>query len=359
MHSLLGSENWNNLQKVLANRFPTYNAAVSRKRALEGNNIDASDDDDEDEGTEDDVNDSTTPLNISVTNPDAARNIFFKYYWSAHQRFFRSLCISLKVDSAVQLAKDALQNGNAVVIGLQSTGEAGIEYEYSLNEKTAATIDFVSAPAATLKRILFKLFPLPKAPAKYSNSIVDQRKRQRYEDSLVDSTSESSACNDGAPYVGTTDDDNDDDDDDDDNDEYIVRPTRSRGAGSSISVASNAIIDTNGNAIDLTSPSSSPKTQSVSRKSHAPIVTPSPTTELATPVTTEEIEYYAAYNLRKEYLHRISMLRLPGNPLDILIHELGVDNVAEMTGRKRRLVRDSSGLVTYVTRKDSNGSLFL
>ena len=328
----------------MTTRFPSYNAAVSRKRALEGNDIDVNDDDDDEDKEDDDINDNITPLNVQVDDPDTARNVFLKYYWSAHQRFFRSLCISLKVDCAVKLAKESLQNGNAVVIGLQSTGEAGVEYEYSLNEKTAATIDFVSAPAATLKRILFKLFPLPKAPAKYSNSNIDQRKRQHVDDSA----SESSVCNDDVPYVGTT------DDDDDDNEVYVARPTRSRGAIPSNDVASNSIIDTNGNVIDLSS-SSPMKTPSASHKSQMPVVTPSPTAELAKPVTQAEMEYYAAYDLRRKYLHRINMLRLPGNPLDMLIHELGVDNVAEMTGRKRRLVHDSSGLITYVTRKDSNG----
>ena len=31
-------------------------------------------------------------------------------FWSAHQRFFRYLCISAKVEHAIMLAKDALRN---------------------------------------------------------------------------------------------------------------------------------------------------------------------------------------------------------------------------------------------------------
>lgn len=45
-------------------------------------------------------------------------------FWSAHQRFFRSLCIATKVPKAIELAKESLENDKCVVIGLQSTGEA-------------------------------------------------------------------------------------------------------------------------------------------------------------------------------------------------------------------------------------------
>ena len=40
------------------------------------------------------------------------------------QRFFKYLCIAAKVPEAIQLVKRGLQEGECVVIGLQSTGEA-------------------------------------------------------------------------------------------------------------------------------------------------------------------------------------------------------------------------------------------
>jgi hypothetical protein len=43
------------------------------------------------------------------------------------QRFFRHLCMSAKVPSAVRLVKQALREDKCVVIGLQSTGEARTE----------------------------------------------------------------------------------------------------------------------------------------------------------------------------------------------------------------------------------------
>lgn len=45
-------------------------------------------------------------------------------FWSAHQRFFKYLCIASKVSHAVELAKRSVKDGKCVVIGLQSTGEA-------------------------------------------------------------------------------------------------------------------------------------------------------------------------------------------------------------------------------------------
>jgi hypothetical protein len=45
-------------------------------------------------------------------------------YWGAHQRFFRCLCVAMKVPACVTEARNALARNEVVVIGLQSTGEA-------------------------------------------------------------------------------------------------------------------------------------------------------------------------------------------------------------------------------------------
>lgn len=45
-------------------------------------------------------------------------------YWSAHQRFFKYLCIAAKLSHTVELTKKSIQDGKCVIIGLQSTGEA-------------------------------------------------------------------------------------------------------------------------------------------------------------------------------------------------------------------------------------------
>tara|TARA_B110000858_G_scaffold8484_1_gene9064 strand:+ start:870 stop:4238 length:3369 start_codon:yes stop_codon:yes gene_type:complete len=45
-------------------------------------------------------------------------------YWGAHQRFFRALCMAIKVPELIETAKAALAADKCVVIGLQTTGEA-------------------------------------------------------------------------------------------------------------------------------------------------------------------------------------------------------------------------------------------
>ncbi|GBG27653.1 Protein strawberry notch-like 1 [Hondaea fermentalgiana] len=49
-------------------------------------------------------------------------------FWSAHQRFFKQLCVAFKVPDVVRLARGALADGHCVVIGLQSTGEAAVDF---------------------------------------------------------------------------------------------------------------------------------------------------------------------------------------------------------------------------------------
>ena len=51
-----------------------------------------------------------------------------KAYWGAHQRFFRQLITALKVPHVVAQCRQALEDGHCAVIGLQSTGEAGLNY---------------------------------------------------------------------------------------------------------------------------------------------------------------------------------------------------------------------------------------
>ena len=48
-------------------------------------------------------------------------------FWSAHQRFYKYLCIAAKVKQVVEVAKKAIESGKCVVINLQSTGESQTE----------------------------------------------------------------------------------------------------------------------------------------------------------------------------------------------------------------------------------------
>lgn len=63
-------------------------------------------------------------------------------FWSAHQRFFKYLCIASKVNHAVVVAREAVKCGKCVVIGLQSTGEAKTLEQLERDE--GELTDFVS-----------------------------------------------------------------------------------------------------------------------------------------------------------------------------------------------------------------------
>lgn len=59
--------------------------------------------------------------------------------------------------------------------------------------------------------------------------------------------------------------------------------------------------------------------------------------------------------IKKELLQEANALPLPANPLDSIIDHFGVNNVAEMTGRKSRFVRDpKTGTAKYVPRSYAN-----
>ena len=57
-----------------------------------------------------------------------------------------------------------------------------------------------------------------------------------------------------------------------------------------------------------------------------------------------------ALRMKQEVIDGLSALELPENPLDQLVNHFGERNVAELTGRTRRLVRDSRGHVEYKKR---------
>ncbi|KAI5695682.1 hypothetical protein M8J75_001855 [Diaphorina citri] len=80
-------------------------------------------------------------------------------FWSSHQRFFKYLCIAAKVKHAVQIAREAIKCGKCVVIGLQSTGEARTLEQLERDEGELS--DFVSTAKGVLQSLVEKHFPAP------------------------------------------------------------------------------------------------------------------------------------------------------------------------------------------------------
>lgn len=64
-----------------------------------------------------------------------------------------------------------------------------------------------------------------------------------------------------------------------------------------------------------------------------------------------QVESRAALQLRAELMDKLSVLEVPEHPLDQLVNYFGVENVAEMTGRKKRLIRTANGTLEYRPRQ--------
>ncbi|CAH8619980.1 unnamed protein product [Dicrocoelium dendriticum] len=90
---------------------------------------------------------------------DRFRKTMWGQFWSAHQRFFKYLCIAAKLDACVELTKASLKDGNCVVIGLQSTGEAKTLEQ--VEELGSDLGDYVSTTKGVFQSLVEKYFPIP------------------------------------------------------------------------------------------------------------------------------------------------------------------------------------------------------
>uniref|UniRef100_A0A674AB52 Protein strawberry notch homolog 1 n=1 Tax=Salmo trutta TaxID=8032 RepID=A0A674AB52_SALTR len=232
-------------------------------------------------------------------------------FWSAHQRFFKYLCIASKVRRVVQLAREEVKNGKCVVIGLQSTGEA--RTLEALEEGGGELNDFVSTAKGVLQSLIEKHFPAPDRQklfsllgidlsAKKTPSPSEAAKRKRKSGGLSGSSSDDSESEESDKDDAESDDSfksvssGEDDDDfnpfkDDSNDSCMT--------------SQDAVED--------------------------------------------------AQQMKRDLLDQLEKLAqdLPPNTLDELIDELGgPDNVAEMTGRKGRVVSNDDGSISYESRSE-------
>ncbi|XP_057655620.1 protein strawberry notch-like isoform X10 [Diorhabda carinulata] len=87
------------------------------------------------------------------------RKTMWGQFWSSHQRFFKYLCIAAKVPHAVAVAHEAIKMGKCVVIGLQSTGEARTLEQ--LERDDGELTDFVSTAKGVFQTLVEKHFPAP------------------------------------------------------------------------------------------------------------------------------------------------------------------------------------------------------
>ena len=387
-------------------------------------------------------------LTMSKSSKMGPGGQLLRYYWGSHQAFFKTLCMSLKLDAVVRIAQEALADGKSVVIGLQSTGQASVEE--AMDEDSDVRNDLVANSEIILKRMRKKLFPLP-VRLRGNNEVIsrglkktkkssgrekwfsdddsdgdddddddedefddlesddeedkgeeEQKKRKHSSSSSASaSASSSSSSRNSSSARGRTssrlatvpkptykessgeedsedEDDDEDDDDDDDGDDDDDDDDREKGKGGKVAksapksaVTTAAVISSNTNKrrrIVVDSDEEEEMTFDVKAESSSSIVTGAmmkvvasdPELVIDFSAVTSEVQerYNAALAERVAFNERVDSLKLPGNPLDSIIDALGgPDKVAELTGRKERLVRQKNGTFRYVRRSENGVSL--
>ncbi|EDS41324.1 conserved hypothetical protein [Culex quinquefasciatus] len=317
-------------------------------------------------------------------------------FWSAHQRFFKYLCIASKVNHAVKVSREAIKYGKCVVIGLQSTGEARTLEQ--LERDDGELNDFVSTAKGVFQSLVEKHFPAPdrtrinrllgiEAPKKTQlerileeidskpsassgdlkrkNQVVGRvgaakPKKSRRNSSDEDSDSEES--DDGGGKKGSESEAEDSNHDSDSARSSDYNPFYS---------GSDSDDDPWVGKTSKVKPKKpkSPKKKPVSTQDKIQAHLSKKQTETKPvmfqasngisiqlgPPPKDAIE--RACQMKDELLAKIERLgdRLPANTLDQLIDELGgPENVAEMTGRKGRVVQNDNGTIQYESRSEQD-----
>jgi hypothetical protein len=96
-------------------------------------------------------------LAVALSRVGAPTQRVWATFWSAHQRFFKLLCMCMKVPAIVEEIKKALSQDMCVVIGLQTTGESSLESEMEANK--GEPDGFVSICREILQRFARDHFP--------------------------------------------------------------------------------------------------------------------------------------------------------------------------------------------------------
>ncbi|XP_070787967.1 protein strawberry notch homolog 2 [Pituophis catenifer annectens] len=260
-----------------------------------------------------------------------SRKSLWGQFWGAHQRFFKYLCIAAKVRRLVELAKEELSKGKCVVIGLQSTGEA--RTREVLDENEGHLNCFVSAAEGVFLSLIRKHFPSTKR--KRERGSINKRKLKQRVRGL----------------------------------NKVMRIAHDHYSGSNdiIKISSESSTDSEpGLESDFnSSPESLVEMEDVASR-YKPIngamcndpiglYWPNHQKEMNGSGTPECVE-----SMKQELLSQVKELgkELPLNTLDELIDYFGgPEKVAEMTGRKGRVVRRPGGSVVFESRAEQGLSI--
>lgn len=338
-----------------------------------------------------------------VSAESRMRKTMWGQFWSAHQRFFKYLCIAAKVQHAVAVAREAIKYGKCVVIGLQSTGEARTLEQ--LEKEDGELSDFVSTAKGVLQSLVEKHFPAPDRNRinrllgweSSGKSVLEKILAEAEKEKPGQKRKTFDMSNLPQKRVKRSQLDDDDEDDADDLSEAEASSESEEDDADSDGSPENSDYNPFGNSSDSDSDPwvSKKKAKKVKRekkvKTDAKVKAPTPQavqqriqeslkakevtglvkievpgmnniapihvkpTVSSGPPPKDNIE--RACEMKEELLRKIEKLgdKLPPNTLDQLIDELGgPENVAEMTGRKGRVVQNEDGSIQYETRSETD-----
>ncbi|XP_024114762.1 protein strawberry notch homolog 2 isoform X2 [Oryzias melastigma] len=259
-----------------------------------------------------------------------SRKSLWGQFWSAHQRFFKYLCIAAKVRCLVELARKELEAGKCIVIGLQSTGES--RTKEVLDENDGHLDRFVSAAEGVFQSLVTKHFPSEKQRREKAPGNKRKRKPRGRQPKMAKQLVDTSGV------INISDDSSSDSDGID---------TDSNSSPDSLQDNDDVIFVTQTNC------------QSGMLYCQHVHLQPRPARPLqsAPPLVclTARIE-----EMKQNLLNKIAELgkELPLNTLDVLIDKFGgPDKVSEMTGRKGRVVRRPDGSVRYESRAEQGSTI--
>ncbi|XP_014237071.1 protein strawberry notch-like isoform X1 [Trichogramma pretiosum] len=328
-------------------------------------------------------------------------------FWASHQRFFKYMCIAAKVDCAVKIALTSKTLGKCVVIGLQSTGEAKTLEQIDKDDELN---DFVSSAKGVLESLVTKHFPAPNRShinkileknellnkiksstpkaIKRAASPIKTPKIDSPKKICLDSSEEEAELvnsDDGSDSKEDSDFNDSDDDnyfgknsDSDDDEEFwmVIRKKKKKQKKKKKLKSKKSSNKTDVNTKPKEELSTNEylnmitKVQRPTIQQPTKVIPPTPQPRNTSPklqlqdtspkVNNRDDNINRACQMKDELLKKIEQLgpALPPNTLDHLINELGgPENVAEMTGRKGRVVQSENGAIYFESRKESECSL--
>ncbi|XP_045770703.1 protein strawberry notch-like isoform X1 [Maniola jurtina] len=340
------------------------------------------------------------------------RKTMWGQFWSAHQRFFKYLCIAAKVNQAVVLAREAVKCGKCVVIGLQSTGEARTLDQ--LERDDGELSDFVSTAKGVFQTLVEKHFPAPDrerinrllgleaktktvvpipvvTPLNGKNGLDDNNAAKRKltarqqvnaaakrmrggssSDEFIRSDDELDAELEGEAEADSEHERRSDSDlsdfnpfragSDSDDEPWVGRKKKvakkKKASAAKKKTSTQDKIETMFSRKSLAPPAPTVTVTSAGRSlTGTPVGTNGLYLGPSRAVAPARSAIERACSMKEQLLAAVERLgrRLPPNTLDQLVDELGgTDNVAEMTGRKGRVVQTEDGQILYESRSEAD-----